>query len=464
MNQRTGIALMVGCALGTLVALALWAGHRSPPAFYLGGIQVNEPDHAVWTEALTEVGMNTVPVTVYAKQGDWDSDNLWWEDQEPYVINEIRASRRAGLQVVLILRVALDSAFPRNRFLWHGMIMPGDDAALDAWFDKYAAFVEKWAAIAEAEGVEVLGIGSEMNALTDTVPRSRADFDKEYAYLQYWHNHYKTRVMEFSEAIEARHLWMEGGGAADLEVYLTEREAAQLTWLDRQYLPAAAGEPPPIQVRQWRLERGWRRVIERARRVYSGKLIYASNFDAYHKVAFWDALDVMGVNAYFKLRESFDTPLTDEEMLAAFTERWKVIFGDLEAFRAGRGIGDRPLFFTELGYTIRKNSTFEPWSYTAFSIIEWDHNGTTELQRHLVVWQDQPVDYRERRIAIDALYAATRSEQRGYFRGILFWKFSTNPEHTSIEPFVMHVGPDSKDALQGSLLRFVREPWSAPER
>ena len=32
--------------------------------FYLGGIQINEPDHNNWVETLDAVGMNTVSVTV----------------------------------------------------------------------------------------------------------------------------------------------------------------------------------------------------------------------------------------------------------------------------------------------------------------------------------------------------------------------------------------------------------------
>ena len=62
----------------------------------LGGIQVNEPDYGKWTQALQNAGMNTVSVTVYAKQGDWDSDNLWYEEAEPAVLSEIRAAKQAG--------------------------------------------------------------------------------------------------------------------------------------------------------------------------------------------------------------------------------------------------------------------------------------------------------------------------------------------------------------------------------
>src|SRR5690606_28227734 len=120
-------------------------------------------------------------------------------------------------------------------------------------------------------------------------------------------------------------------------------------------------------------------------------------------VAFWDALDIIGVNAYFKLRRRFDHALTDEAMRLAFAERWDEIFSNFDRMRAELGQEEVELMFTELGYTFRKNSTFEPWSYTTFSIIEWDDNDADEddaPRRQLVVWGEQPVDHRERQIAI----------------------------------------------------------------
>ena len=149
---------LAGISAGSVACSA-----RQP--FYLGGIQVNEPDLDHWVSALDDAGMNTVSVTAYAKQGDWDTDNLWWDDHRDGVVDEIRAAEHEGLHSVLILRVALDSAFERNRFLWHGMIQPKTDAQLDEWFDRYGRFVEEWATIAQDEGVDVLMIASEMNSL-----------------------------------------------------------------------------------------------------------------------------------------------------------------------------------------------------------------------------------------------------------------------------------------------------------
>ena len=64
------------------------------------------------------------------------------------------AARQRGLAVVLVLRVALDHAFHRNKFFWHGMIQPRTEAELSDWFWRYRKFTAKWAAIAEAEGMD----------------------------------------------------------------------------------------------------------------------------------------------------------------------------------------------------------------------------------------------------------------------------------------------------------------------
>ena len=153
----------------SVVFIALLIAQADADRFYLGGIQVNEPDAEKWINELINAGMNTVEVTVYAHQGDWDSDNLWFDATSTSIIHEIRTAKKNGMYVVLILRVALDHVFVRNKFLWHGQIMPKTDEQLISWFHKYSLFTEKWAKIAQEEGVDILGISSELNRMTSTV-------------------------------------------------------------------------------------------------------------------------------------------------------------------------------------------------------------------------------------------------------------------------------------------------------
>ena len=70
-------------------------------AFYLGGIQVNEPDQTKWISGLKTSGMNTVSVTVYAWQGVWDSDDIkFYEYVDETKVEEIREAKAKGLKVI----------------------------------------------------------------------------------------------------------------------------------------------------------------------------------------------------------------------------------------------------------------------------------------------------------------------------------------------------------------------------
>ena len=50
-------------------------------------------------------------------------------------------------------------------------------------------------------------------------------------------------------------------------------------------------------------ENEWRAVIARVREQTRAPLTYAANWTDYHRVPFWDALDVIGIQAYFPLTD-----------------------------------------------------------------------------------------------------------------------------------------------------------------
>ena len=51
-------------------------------------------------------------------------------------------------------------------------------------------------------------------------------------------------------------------------------------------------------------EARWRKIIAAVRQVYHGKITYGGNWDSYQQVKFWDALDYIGVLAYFPLTKT----------------------------------------------------------------------------------------------------------------------------------------------------------------
>ena len=437
-----------------LVGIGLFLVLRSSgPVFYLGGIQVNEPDHAAWVSSLAESGMNTVAVTVYAKQGDWDSTNLWWEQEEPWVIAEARAARKRGLDVVLVLRVALDHAFERNKFFWHGMIMPDSDDALNEWFDRYTEYVLKWARIAEEEEIDVLAIGSELNSLTNTVP-----VDGLPALEEYWSNEEKVeienaKVLEHRESIEGKEIWVRGSeGYAGLEPYLADRATAHALWAERVSFLNTADPVDRVNARRRLLAGRWSELIERTRQVYSGPLTYAANFDQFEAVSFWSELDLLSINAYFPLRKRDLQDSTDGSRTALFATRWTTILQNVDALRNRQGVPDHRVLFTELGYTRRANSTIEPWAAHGFSVLP-SPSGTK-----LMIWEEQPDDPLERAEAVRGLYEANLALGGDFLAGILYWKLSTEPAHSEVEPFVLIIGDRAdEDPLLAELQRFTAE-------
>lgn len=427
---------------------------REALPFLLGGVQVAEPDRERWLEALTASGFNTVAVTVYALHGDWNGDQLRFEEDAPAVVSEVRAAKARGMRVVLILRLALDQTLPGNRFLWHGMIMPATDELLHSWFRKYRRFALRWARIAQEEGIDVLGIGSELSALSSTVPVDSIpeleawylDREKQAAYV--------SRLEALGSRVDPSHLRRWGHESYDsARDYMADRAEAQRRWAAEVtgLRGGARSESEAVRFinrRRETLREAWESLIAALRREYGGRLTYAANFDQYHTVSFWPRLDMMGINAYFSLRGHSIDALPEADLGDQLQTAWERILERIDAVRrqAAPGI---PVLFTELGYTFRAPSTLEPWAADGFSLIG------EPADAELVVWRERPVDYDERAMAVAALRRARSLVDPAMLRGILYWKLSTRLEHEAIEPFVLVLGREPADPLLGELQRLT---------
>lgn len=99
----------------------------------------------------------------------------------------------------------------------------------------------------------------------------------------------------------------------------------------------------------------WRAIIDAVRRETDVPLTYCASWNRYRDVAFWDAVDVIGIQAYFPLVEHDDVP-TDAELAAG----WARIVGELEAYSAEK---NRRVVFAELGYNRSFDAAVRPWSY-----------------------------------------------------------------------------------------------------
>lgn len=96
----------------------------------------------------------------------------------------------------------------------------------------------------------------------------------------------------------------------------------------------------------------FRRLIAEVRGVYKGKVTYAENWDKYEKITFWDALDMIGVNAYFPLSHN-RTP--EVQVLAEAWVPYK------EALRSCALKFRKPVLFTEFGYRSMDYNARSPW-------------------------------------------------------------------------------------------------------
>lgn len=441
MRIRIVIAVLLAAGLATAAVLFVLHPRDRPPPFLLGGIQVNEPDHDAWFRALELSGLNTVSTTVYAHQGDWDSDHLWWDDTDEGVVRELRGARRHGVRTVLIPRVALDHAFDRNLFLWHGLILPRDEPALESWFSQYETFVLQWAEIAEREQVDLFAIGSELSSLTSTVPVEAMPELVSYYLDTAKQAERRDATVAHRREILDRHLWARGkNNFDDLESFLDAETAAHRDWAMKTAYGAGDGAVVLIDARARWLDARWRALIAKVRTVYHGPLTYAANFDQYHRVGFWDALDLIGINAYFSLRPGTRERPLPGELEDALVAGWDGVLDGIESFRAANGLEDRGVVFTEIGYTFRSNSTVRPWAGAGLHVEMEDDDS------RLFVWQDQPIDLDERATAIRALTAALdRPARRGLLRGVLYWKLSSIAAHRDIEPFVIILGGQPED-------------------
>lgn len=440
-------AAVAVAALG-LVAAASAAYRPAAVPTLASGIQIQEPEPGAWVEAVRQAGLDGVQVTLYARQGAWDGADLRFPREAPGVVAEIQAAREAGLKVALVLRVALEHALPENRHLWHGMIWPRQEV-LEDWFRAYRSFALWGAELAQREGVEILALGSELNSLTST--RRLRRFPDLYAYFLDPDRTGAVRRRLVECAARVPRQWLEpdldfpdGTRYPSLAAYLRAQEVAQRVWT-RTISGALGphGNPPTRALNRRRAvyEAFWRRLVAEVRERYRGPVTYAANFDAVEEVGFWDALDAVGVNAYYSLsRWGLQGAALDRELVAS----WRDVARRLQevARRAGSPGPPRPVLFFELGWTGKAGSTVRPYSYHRVDVLEsvgGEPGGPPPLR--CVHWATQPDDPGERLRALQALLWVVEEGGFPALRGFTLWKLTTQPEQRAIEPFAVVLAP-----------------------
>ncbi|MEM9545195.1 MAG: hypothetical protein AAGA77_04445 [Bacteroidota bacterium] len=104
----------------------------------------------------------------------------------------------------------------------------------------------------------------------------------------------------------------------------------------------------------------WMNLVNDVHQVYTGKITYAANWDSdiyTNYQQFWEALDYIGIQAYFPLTTS---SYPDIEIIKT---GWDQYTGNLEQISNRY---KKPILFTELGYRADGQATVQPWQWDTF--------------------------------------------------------------------------------------------------
>ncbi len=199
------------------------------------------------------------------------------------------------------------------------------------------------------------------------------------------------------------HLWVRNGWPGDI---VMKSDTAWQHWFDNyekfiiHY--AELAEKNKIQIlcigtelqKTTPREKEWRSLISKIRSVYSGQLIYAANFhEEYEHIKFWDALDYIGVQAYFSLADKKDATL--QELI----QNWKEPMAAIERVHKKY---NKPVMFTEIGYRNDAHAAIEPWS--------WPRN-----------MKDIPVSEEAQALCYQAFFQSVWN--KNWLTGVYFWKW-----------------------------------------
>ena len=141
-------------------------------------------------------------------------------------------------------------------------------------------------------------------------------------------------------------------------------------------------------------EERWRELIRQLRERTGAPLTYGANWTDYQRVPFWDALDAIGIQAYFPVADRVGASP------ASIAARWQSRMQELHEFAAR---WNRRIVFTELGYNRAFATPVRPWD------------------AHVDGVEAEPVQETCLRIALAAV------ENEPSVAGAFLWKWFPNP-------------------------------------
>jgi hypothetical protein len=211
------------------------------------------------------------------------------------------------------------------------------------------------------------------------------------------------------------HLWVESGGwrgeidpgdDAAWERWASGYRAFVMTWARVARDARADMFSVGVELRTWVTSShapSFVSIIRAVREVYEGPLTYAANWDDVTQTVILGELDVIGVNAFYPLTEKPGATLAE------------LLEGGRAVSRKVRELSelwDKPVMFTEFGYTTRTDPALRPW--------EWPDR-----------MNQVTVDELAQADAYRALLAPLIDEPR--FAGLFMWRLYADPDDMSQE-------------------------------
>ncbi len=225
------------------------------------------------------------------------------------------------------------------------------------------------------------------------------------------------------------HLWVRGSWVGEIEM---KNEEDWKTWFENyqafilDYAKLAEKINMPMLCVGTELEKTsqrdkeWRAIIAEVRKVYSGKITYAANFTEFDKVKFWDALDYIGVQAYFPLAKDHNPDL--EELKESWESHLPKIEKVVRKYK-------KPVMFTEIGYCNTVDAAVEPW-----------------------VWPNErkEIEFSEEVQALCYEAFFQTAWQKSWMAGVFFWKWY--PERHEREPDFTPQGKQAEEVMRAYFL------------
>jgi hypothetical protein len=142
-------------------------------------------------------------------------------------------------------------------------------------------------------------------------------------------------------------------------------------------------------------EAEWRAIVAGIRSRYGGPLIYAGNHSGEETgMTWWDAVDLIGVDAYYPLTTVANPSLDD------LKSAWEPIVASLGSLAAR---WQKPLILTEIGYRSIDGTAMHPW--------DWQIEGEVDLQEQMDCYL----------AALESIY------NQPWLGGIYWWSWSPDP-------------------------------------